>query len=141
MDLPMTNPIQALANAYAALNRHDVDGFAACFDPEIVRIEPPGFPSSGTYVRIAEVKSHVAQGRSAWAEGGCEPVWFVAAGSRVVVLVHVRVRLKGAADWIDGRIGDVFTFRGGKAVEFRTFGEVHEALEYAGIPPAPGTPV
>jgi hypothetical protein len=43
----------------------------------------------------------------------------------------VKVRLKDRPEWIEGRTGDVFTFRGGKIIEFRTFMEHQKALEWA----------
>ncbi len=125
--------IKALADAYAALNRHDVAGFVACFDPQIVRIEPADFPLAGTYRGIEAVTAHVAQGRGTWAEGSCEPQRFIAAGDRVVVIFQVRVRLHNAADWIEGRAADVFTFRNGKAIEYHTFGQPHDAMAYADV--------
>jgi ketosteroid isomerase-like protein len=122
---------EALREAYAALSRNDIEGFAAISDPEIERIEPDDFPGAGTYLGIEAVKAHISQGRSTWAEGGCEPAQMVLAGDKIVVLIKVRVRLKDHADWIEGSIGDVFTFRNGKAIQFRTFGEQQEALEWA----------
>ena len=126
---------EAIKEAYAALNRNDIKGFLKDFDPQIERIEFEGSPSAGAYRGIDDVKAHVAQGRSTWDEGGCEPKRFVVAGEKVVVSVHVRVRLKDQADWIDGRTGDVFTFRDGKVIEFRTFADELEALEWAGVEP------
>jgi ketosteroid isomerase-like protein len=48
------------------------------------------------------------------------------------VPIHVRVRLNDQPDWIDARIADVYTFRNGKAIEFRTFADEQQALEWAG---------
>ena len=124
---------EAIREAYAALNRNDIEGFVKDFDPQIERIEFEGLPTAGTYRGLEAVKEHVANGRSTWAEGSCEPEQFIVAGDKVVVLAHVLVRLKDHTDWIDGRIGDVFTFRDGKAIQFRTFGEQREALEWAGV--------
>lgn len=130
---PHSAETQMLRDAYAALNRNDIDGFVKDFDPRIERVEPPGFPLAGTYRGIEAVKEHVSKGRSTWAEGGCEPERFVAAGDKIVVYVHVRVRLKDRTDWIDGRLTDVYTFRDGKATEFRTFADEQPALEWAGV--------
>ena len=127
----------AIRAAYAALNRNDVPGFVEMFDPQIERIEPADFPQGGTYRGLAAVTAHVSKGRGTWAEGGCEPERFVVAGDRVVVSVRVRVRLRGETDWREGRIADVYTFRDGKAVQFRTFADEREALEWAGVE-APG---
>lgn len=123
----------ALLEAYVALNRNDIDGFAKIFDPDIERVEPAGFPMAGTYRGIEAVKEHVRQGRGTWAEGACEPVRAVAAGDKVVLLCHIHVRLNGRADWVEGDIADVWTFRDGKAIGFRTFGDADEALAWAGV--------
>jgi len=122
---------EAISEAYAALNRNDIEGFVKNFDPQIERIEFEGSPTAGTYHGLEAVKEHVTKGRSTWAEGGCEPERFIVAGDKVVVLTHVRVRLKGHTDWLEGRTGDVFTFRNGKVVQFRTFAEGQQALEWA----------
>lgn len=132
--------IEGLREAYAALNRNDVAGFVAMFDPEVERIEPADFPQSGTYRGLEAVKAHVVKGRGTWAEGGCEPERFVVAPSdgsegieRIIVVVHVRVRLKTETEWREGRTGDVFTFRKGKVIQFRTFFSEQQALEWAGV--------
>lgn len=123
-----------LREAYAALNRHDIAGFTAVFDPRIERVEPSDFPLGGVYHGLEAVTAHITQGRGSWAEGSCEPRRFIAApGDRVVVLIDVRVRLKSETAWREGRIADVFTFRNGKAIQFRTFGDEREGLEWAGV--------
>ncbi|HEX7880283.1 MAG TPA: nuclear transport factor 2 family protein [Candidatus Eisenbacteria bacterium] len=73
-------------------------------------------------------------GAATWAEGACEPERFLVAGDRVLVFVDVRVRLNGKEDWIEGRAVDVFTFRDGKVIHWRTFAEAARALEWAGVP-------
>ena len=80
-----------------------------------------------------EVREHVIKGRSTWAEGSCEPERFVINGDKVIVLTHVRVRLKDQTEWLEGNTADVFTFRNGKITEFRTFSDEYEAFEYAGV--------
>ena len=128
----ITDETEALREAYAALNRNDIPGFVKTFDAEIERIEPDGFPSSGTYRGLEAVKDHILRGRSTWAEGGCYPERFIAAGDKIVVSVQVRVRLKDHTDWIDARIADVFTFRDGMVIQFRTFADERQALDWAG---------
>ncbi len=122
-----------LKEAYAALNRGDIDGLVRDFDAQIVRIEFEGSPMAGEFYGIEAVKAHVAAGRSTWAEGACEPERFVTVGDKIVVSCHVRVRLKDQTDWLEGRTADVFTFCNGKIIEFRTFAEEKDALEYARI--------
>lgn len=69
----MRTEIEALEQFYAAINRNDMQAITKHFDPQIVRIEPGGFPTAGTYRGITEVQDHVREGRGTWAEGTCEP--------------------------------------------------------------------
>ncbi len=128
-----TRETESLRKAYAALNSGDIAGFVENFDPDIVRTEHFDFSSTGTYRGIAAVTENATEGRSSWAEGGCEPERFVVEGDKAIVFVHVRVRLKGRTEWIDDRIVDGFRFRDGKVIEFRSFLKEHEAMEWAGI--------
>lgn len=129
----MSAQIEVLKQFFAAINRNDMQAMTKDFDPDIVRVEPEGFPTSGTYRGIAQVREHVSAGRGTWAEGSCDPEKFLAEGDKVVVFLHARVRLKDATDWIDGRFADGFVFRNGRITEYRTFGKRDEALEWAGI--------
>ena len=124
---------EALRAAYAALNRNDIPGFVQIFDEQIERIEFAGLPQGGTYHGLAAVTAHVAKGRGTWAEGSCEPGRFLVAGDRIIVFTHVRVRLKYETEWREGRTWDVFTFRNGKAIQFQTFADERQALEWAGV--------
>jgi uncharacterized protein len=123
----------ALKQFFQAVNRNDMEAITRDFDPEIVRIEPEGFPTAGTYRGIAEVQEHVRKGRGTWAEGTCEPEKFLVNGDRVVVYLHARVRLRDTTDWVGGRFADGFLFRNGKILLYRSFAERVEALQWAGM--------
>lgn len=129
----MTPEVDALKHFFAAVNRNDIQAIVRDFDPQIVRVEPEGFPTAGTYRGIAEVQQHVRTGRGTWAEGSCDPEKFLIKGDKVVVYLHARVRLKGATKWTGGRFADGFVFRDGRITEYRSFGERAHALEWAGI--------
>jgi ketosteroid isomerase-like protein len=129
----MSTQVEALKQFFAAINRNDMQAMTRDFDPHIVRVEPEGFPTSGTYRGIEEVREHVRAGRGTWAEGSCEPEKFLVKGDKVVVYLYAWVRLKDATDWIGGRFADGFVFREGKITEYRTFGERDDALKWAGI--------
>ena len=129
----MTDEIEALKEFFAAINRNNMAAITRNFDPEILRIEPEGFPTAGTYRGIAEVQEHVRKGRGTWAEGTCEPEKFLVNGDRVVVYLHAWVRLKDSNEWVGGRFADGFVFRNGRIVQYLSFGERAEALEWAGI--------
>lgn len=126
--------ITALREIYAALNAGDVDGFVANFDPQIERVEWPESPSMRSFHGIDAVKVHVSDGRGTWAEGGCHPERFMVAGDKIVVLVHVHVRLKEQIEFLDGRVADVFTWRDGKIVQFYSFTDEKAALEFVKEP-------
>ncbi|UYL07233.1 nuclear transport factor 2 family protein [Bdellovibrio sp. SKB1291214] len=67
------NDIVTVKQVYAGINRNETDALLKFFAPDIVRVEPEGFPSSGIYRGLDQMKVHLAQGRSTWAEGSCEP--------------------------------------------------------------------
>ncbi len=122
-----------LQQFFQAINRNDMNAITKDFDENIVRIEPEGFPTAGTYRGIAEVQAHVTKGRATWAEGTCEPEKLFVNEDKVIVYLHARVRLKDSTDWVGGRFADGFTFRDGKIIQYLSFGERGDALEWAGI--------
>jgi ketosteroid isomerase-like protein len=124
---------EVLKQAYAALNRNDIPAMLKAFDPQIEWIEPADYPGGGTHRGHAAVMTTLSRGRGSWAEGSCEPERFLVAGDKIVVFVHVRVRVKDSADWIDARLADVYTFRNGKAIQMRHFPDRQQALEWAGL--------
>jgi hypothetical protein len=129
----MNANVIALQDFFAAINSNDMHAMTRDFAPDIVRIEPPSFPMAGTYRGIEQVRAHVAAGRGTWAEGTCEPEGFFVNGDKVVVYLHVRVRVHDATDWIDGRFADGFVFRDGKITDYLSFAERQQALDWAGI--------
>lgn len=129
----MRTETEILREFFAAIGRNDLQAATRHFDPQVVRVEPEGFPSAGTYRGIAEVSEHLAKGRGTWAEGTCEPEQFLLNGDKVVVYLHAWVRLKGSTGWTGGRFADGFVFRGGRITEHRSFGERADALAWAGI--------
>jgi ketosteroid isomerase-like protein len=129
----MSSEIAALEQFFAAVNRNDMQAITKDFDPQIVRIEPEGFPTAGTYRGIVDVQAHVTKGRGTWAEGTCQPERFLVNGDKVVVYLHASVRLKDSTDWVGGRFADGFVFRDGKITEYLSFAERADALRWAGI--------
>jgi ketosteroid isomerase-like protein len=129
----MKTATEALEQFFATINRNDMTAITEDFDPEIVRIEPEGFPTAGTYRGVAEVQAHITKGRGTWTEGTCEPERFLVNGDKVVVYLHARVRLKDSTEWTSGRFADGFVFRNGKIIEYLSFAERAQALEWAGI--------
>jgi uncharacterized protein len=129
----MIREVDALKHFFAAVNRNDMPALTRDFDPRIVRIEPEGFPTAGTYRGSVEVREHVRTGRGTWAEGSCEPEKFLIEGDKVVVYLYAWVRLEDATDWTGGRFADGFVFRNDRITEYRSFAERAQALDWAGI--------
>lgn len=129
----MTIQSEAIEHLYAALNRNDIPAAMRDLDPAIVRNEFLGSPRGAAYRGIAEVRENFFRGRGTWAEGSCDIEKLLEQGDKVVVYVRVHVRLKVSNEWVGGRIGDGFVFRDGKIVEFHSFAEPAQALEWAGI--------
>lgn len=129
----MSNELKVLEQFFDAINRNDIQAVIKDFDPQIVRIEPEGFPTAGTYRGVTEVQEHVRKGRGTWAEGTCQPEKFLVNKDKVVVYLYVWVRLKDSTEWSGGRFADGFVFRNGKIIEYLSFGERADALKWAGI--------
>lgn len=125
--------IEIIKKFYNAINRNDIPAAIECLDEEMERIEPEGFPSSGTYRGHAAINVHFSQARATWAEGSCTPERFVVANDKIIVYVHVHVRLKNKLEWIDAHIADGFVFRNNKIIEMRTFIQTDQALTWAGV--------
>jgi ketosteroid isomerase-like protein len=129
----MTAQTESLEQFFAAVNRDDMQAVTKDFHPKIMRVEPGGFPTAGTYRGIKEVQEHVAKGRVTWAEGTCNPEGFFENGDRVVVYLHALVRLKGSTEWIDAQFADGFVFQDGKIIQYLAFRERADALNWADI--------
>ena len=126
-----------LRQAYAAFNRGDIDAAVGILDPGVEWIEPPEFPGGGTYHGVEGAKRYLAQSRAGAAQVISEPEQFVAAGNRIVVLVHARVLPKGSNTWQDVRLADVYTFQNGRATNMRAFANRDDALRWVGITAPP----
>src|SRR5262245_43219382 len=124
---------EALKELYAALNRNDIEAAVNALDPQIAWIEPAEYTGGATVHGREAVAAHLKRARATWAEGSCEPERFVVAGDKVVVFIHVHVRLKTETEFRDGRHAAVYTFRDGKAIEMRIFDDERDALEWAGV--------
>lgn len=125
--------IEIIRRVYSGLNRNDIDFILDLMDVDITRIEFEGLPTAGTYRGHTDMRQHLISGRSTWAEGACEPVDFFTAGNKIVVIVHVKVRLKNSSEWIDEQIADGFIIKEGKVSAFHSFTSHQKAFAWAEI--------
>lgn len=129
----MSSEIKVLERFFDAINRYDMEAVIKDLHPDIVRIEPEGNSTAGTYRGIAEVQEHIRKGRGTWAEGNCNIEKFLVNGAKVVVYLHAWVRKKDSTEWMGGRFADGFEFQDGRIIYYRTFWERADALKWAGI--------
>lgn len=115
---------------YEAINHNNIPAALEFFDPSIVRVEPEGFPTSGTYKGLTEVGIHFSSARSTWDEGECRVEEIETHRDKILAIVHVHVRLKDKAEWVAGRVADVWTFRNGLVTDFRSFLTLEKAKEF-----------
>jgi ketosteroid isomerase-like protein len=125
--------IKIIRQVYSGLNGNDIDAVMNLMDPDITRVEFEGFPTAGTYKGLTAMRQHLNTGRNTWAEGACVPVDFFTAANKIVVTVHIKVRLKNNTDWIDDWIADGFVIKDGLVAEFHSFPNKQKAFEWAGI--------
>lgn len=134
---PLDPNVALLQDFFDAINRFDLDAMAARFAPDVLRVEPEGFDTSGTHRGAEAVRENVRKGRETWAEGSCDPEEFLVHGDRIVVYLHARVRLKATNAWVGGRFADGFVVRDGCITEYRTFWERTAARVWAGLVETP----
>jgi uncharacterized protein len=123
--------IEIIRQVYSGVNRNDVDAVIRSMDVNIVRNEFEGSPMAASYRGITDMRQHLVIARNTWVEGACEPIDFFAVGNKIIVTVHVKVRLRDNAEWIDERIADAFIIQDGKVMEFHSFADEQKALEWA----------
>lgn len=66
-----------------------------------------------------------------------EPEQFIAAGDRILVFVHARRLPKDSDTWRERDLADVYTFRDGRVMSMRAFGNREDALRWVGIEERP----
>ena len=128
--------VEVVRRAYAALTRGDTDTLRDQASPELVadfsrRLVDP-FVLRGFDEALA---FFLGQSGETWDEW---PVWepqeVIDADDKVVAFIRTAARGKGSGVEAEAYIWNLWTFRYGKPVEFKYFGEDRaEALEAAGL--------
>lgn len=124
--------IKIIKQVYFGINQYDLDSVLSLLDADVVRVEPKEL-TGGTYRGHVEMRNHIISGRSTWAEGAIEPVEFFSNENKIVVIVHIKVRLKNDPKWLDAQLADGFSLKGGLVTEFHSFMNRQSAFEWAGL--------
>jgi len=123
--------LDAVRNIYAAFGRADLDGILALLDPEVSWRTPgsPGLPTGGLRRGVSGVREFFGLLLSTFDIQDFRPADFLSQGDKVVVLGTSREGPKGTGRLVDCRWVHVFTFRGGRIVEFEEPADVTALVE------------
>ena len=132
------NSIAQIEKLYVSLGERDYEGVMSHLADDIVWIVADNSPlaDQSPYCGIAAVRSGVFERLTA----GFEKLIIVTdeifecGGGRVVALGYYYGKFSGRAGEFKAQVAHIWTIRDGRAVRFRWFREVNEALEAAGLP-------
>jgi ketosteroid isomerase-like protein len=102
-------------------------------DPLVLFVQRPGFPDSGTYLGIEELKRYTRGFLEPWTRITIEAESLAEAGESVVATVLQRGTGSGSGADTEFRYFQVWSFRGGKVIRLENFRERREALEAVGL--------
>jgi uncharacterized protein len=123
--------LDVVRKVYAAFGRADLDGLLGLLDPEVSWRTPgsPGLPTGGLRRGVSEVREVFGLLLNTFDIEDFRPADFLSQGDKVVVLGTSREGPKGTGRLVDFRWVHVFTFRGGRIVEFEEPADVSALVE------------
>ena len=128
--------VETVERAYVALTQGDAEVLREMAPPEFTVDFSRRQMDPFVLGRDEMLAFFEGQARETW-EGWptYEPKELIDAGDVVVALIRTSARGKSSGVEVDARVWNVWTFRDGKPVEFKYFGEDRAAaLEAAGLP-------
>jgi ketosteroid isomerase-like protein len=128
------NNVERVREIYSRLALGDGEFFFASLDPEVEWDERDmPWPDAALYRGVSGVRDLFRRWLGAWDRFEWHPRDFVGLGDRVVVTVRQQGIGKGSGIQVDQTRAQVWTFRDGKVVAFRSFLEREHALRAAGF--------
>jgi ketosteroid isomerase-like protein len=103
------------------------------FDPEIAMVESKTIPGAPSAYGIDAVLRYMESFRKYWSEIRFEPLEYIDAGDRVVVLARLVGRGKSSGAEVERTWAYVWTLRDEKALRMDAYADRAEALEAAGL--------
>jgi ketosteroid isomerase-like protein len=121
--------LQVVARAYEHLNRGDVDALVELCHPEFRLDMSERVFNPATYDGHEGVRRFYAEVREVWEEFRWDPERLMAAGGRVVALLHSHGRGRGSGVEIDRRNAMLWTLERGHAVSARLYVDQEQARD------------
>lgn len=126
--------VEIVRRGIEALNRGDLDAFCEGLGPEIEWEEMPSLgPDAAAYRGVTSVRGALESWLGMWTDYEAEAVRCADAGDDVVILFTERGRGRDSGVAVNREMGIVHTFRSGKVIHSRLFGNWSEALEAVGL--------
>jgi ketosteroid isomerase-like protein len=127
--------VEKVLRGYEAWNRRDFDAAITVVDPEIdwIMVGATRFPGTdAAYHGHAGVREFWRIFIEPWEEFAIEVKGTRTTGDRVVAFVEFHAKAREGLELATPFV-HLFTFRGGKAIQFQSFDDRDEALEAAGL--------
>jgi uncharacterized protein len=127
--------LQLVRRAYEAFNRGDFDRAAELLAPDVEWQTPPNLPEPGVWRGPDEVKQRMGELLEVFDEFQVKVIELIDADDRVVALVRYKGRGSATGLAVEGAGVDaqIWTLRGGKAVQIETYSGTTAALEAVGL--------
>ncbi len=125
--------VEAVRAVYERWGEGDFRAGVDFYDENVVFIQRPEFPETGTYVGLEELAGYMRHFLGSWEHITIAAEEFIEAGDSVVVAVLQRGAGTGSGAMTDFRYFHVWTFRGPKVVRWENFRGRAEALAAVGL--------
>ena len=126
--------LNASATARSATTATDREAFLSILDPEIEWIARDGAPDTqGEFHGIEGAREYYARWASAWADWDWKIEEVRERGDLVASRTWVTGRGRASGLVLDMRIGQIWTFRGGRVSRYESLPTWEQALEAAGL--------
>jgi ketosteroid isomerase-like protein len=110
---------EALRAVYVELARGNFAAMLPLLDPDVEwrwTSDQMGLTGDELYRGVEDVTRAMASWLRTWDAFAVEAEEFIESGDRIIVLVHLRARLRGSSADVESRQADIYTFRDGKIV-------------------------
>jgi len=119
-----------IRTSFEAFFRGDLDTTVAAMTPDVVGVDAPEIPDSGTLHGRDEVKRRLAEFRDLFEDLELADMRIEDAGDRVLVVIHVRGRARAGGAPVEFDIAYLLRVRDGLAEELRAYFSETAAREY-----------